>query len=391
MDFVADPKNDYAFKYIFGSEKRTNLLIHLLNAVLNPPSGQRVKSVEIRNPISEKEIVDDKQVVLDIKARDQKGREFNVEMQMAIAPNLPKRILYYWSDLYLKQVTSGEDFNLLKLTISICFLDGALFAEPGQFHLLFHLWNPESQLQFSDLMEIHLLQLSLFEKPTEDLEDALETWLYFLNNGLGMDYNRLPSELKVPEYQQALRALEMVSLDPKERERYEAREKAKRDQLNWMNALERSSKKAQQAEQKAKQAEQKVQQAEQKAKQARREAQLARRKVEQETETKLAILIDQIRVYQKLLKQTPTEKKKLKESSFDELKSWPTNFRKGCLVRKSADLSSLLLPEPTPWFLALPFELSWLLRLERLPLGSDLSPILCAYLVPVGNILQSSP
>lgn len=34
-----DPKNDYAFKRVFGSEQHTNILIHLLNAVLDLPAG----------------------------------------------------------------------------------------------------------------------------------------------------------------------------------------------------------------------------------------------------------------------------------------------------------------------------------------------------------------
>ena len=35
-----DPKNDYAFKRVFGSEAHTRVLVHVLNAVLEPPPGQ---------------------------------------------------------------------------------------------------------------------------------------------------------------------------------------------------------------------------------------------------------------------------------------------------------------------------------------------------------------
>ena len=36
MGLGIDPKNDYAFKCVFGSEHHTRILVHLLNAVLDP-------------------------------------------------------------------------------------------------------------------------------------------------------------------------------------------------------------------------------------------------------------------------------------------------------------------------------------------------------------------
>ena len=70
-----DPKIDYAFKRLFGSEANEPLLIHLLNAVLQPPPAQRVAALEILNTFNDKEALD----VVDIKARDQLGRQFNIE------------------------------------------------------------------------------------------------------------------------------------------------------------------------------------------------------------------------------------------------------------------------------------------------------------------------
>jgi hypothetical protein len=66
-----DPKVDYVFKILFGSEANKSLLIHLLNAVLKPPPGQQIVAVEILNPFNDKETLDDKLSILDIKARDQ--------------------------------------------------------------------------------------------------------------------------------------------------------------------------------------------------------------------------------------------------------------------------------------------------------------------------------
>jgi predicted transposase/invertase (TIGR01784 family) len=77
-----DPKVDLAFKKVFGSEAYKDLTVSLINAVLTPPPDRRVVSVQLLNPYSERMTLDDKLSVLDVKARDQRGWLFNLEMQM---------------------------------------------------------------------------------------------------------------------------------------------------------------------------------------------------------------------------------------------------------------------------------------------------------------------
>jgi hypothetical protein len=69
----ADPKNDYAFKAVFGSPRHARVLLHLLNAVL-VPYGLRVQNASILNPLSEIQTLDDKKLILDVKAIDEQGR-----------------------------------------------------------------------------------------------------------------------------------------------------------------------------------------------------------------------------------------------------------------------------------------------------------------------------
>jgi predicted transposase/invertase (TIGR01784 family) len=84
---------DYAFKHLSGSEATRPLLIHVLNSILNPASGREIRDIELLNPCNPKEALDDKLSILDIKARDQTGRQFNVEMQMLAFRYYEKRIL----------------------------------------------------------------------------------------------------------------------------------------------------------------------------------------------------------------------------------------------------------------------------------------------------------
>jgi predicted transposase/invertase (TIGR01784 family) len=87
-----DPKVDYAFKRLFGREPNRALSIHLLNAVLAPPPRGRVVDLDLLNPFNDKDRLDDKLSILDVKARDQTGRQFNVEMQLLASRYFRQRV-----------------------------------------------------------------------------------------------------------------------------------------------------------------------------------------------------------------------------------------------------------------------------------------------------------
>jgi predicted transposase/invertase (TIGR01784 family) len=101
-----DPKVDYAFKHLFGRDVTRPILIDVINSVLSPPL---VQDIELLTPFNPKEALDDKLSILDIKARDQSGRQFNIEMQMLAFPHYEKRILHYACKLHQQQLHEGQD------------------------------------------------------------------------------------------------------------------------------------------------------------------------------------------------------------------------------------------------------------------------------------------
>src|SRR5580700_8296006 len=103
MILDVDPKVDYAFKHLFGRESTRSILIDLLDSVLNPAPGHHIRDVELINPFNPKESLDDKLSILDFKARDQSGRQFNVEMQMRLTPFFTNRIVYYATKYHQQQ------------------------------------------------------------------------------------------------------------------------------------------------------------------------------------------------------------------------------------------------------------------------------------------------
>ncbi|MDQ7023679.1 MAG: PD-(D/E)XK nuclease family transposase [Candidatus Gracilibacteria bacterium] len=75
-----DPKNDVAFKKIFADENHKEILIHFLNSILDLDAP--IKEVTILRHDQLPEIKDLKETSLDLKAKDEKNREFIIEMQV---------------------------------------------------------------------------------------------------------------------------------------------------------------------------------------------------------------------------------------------------------------------------------------------------------------------
>src|SRR5215468_2992914 len=121
MILNVDPTVDFAFKYLFGRESTVSILADLLDGVLDPPPEHCIRDLELLNPFNSKEALDDKLSILDIKARDQSGRQFNVEMQILADRHFTRRILYYWASLYQQQLHEGEPYRVLRPTVSVCF------------------------------------------------------------------------------------------------------------------------------------------------------------------------------------------------------------------------------------------------------------------------------
>jgi predicted transposase/invertase (TIGR01784 family) len=225
-----DPKVDYVFKRLFGRQPNLALAIHLLNAVLQPPSRQRVVDLELLNPFNDKDRLDDKLSILDIKARDQSGRQFNVEMQLLASRHFRQRVPYYWARLHQSQLQEGQDYRVLRPTLSICFVNTPLFPEVSPYHLVFELRERHHHLLFTDDLVVHILELSKFTKSAAELALPLDLWLYFLRHGERLDTEALPAALAaVEEVHRAMGELQMIAQSDLERERYEARLKLQRD------------------------------------------------------------------------------------------------------------------------------------------------------------------
>ena len=90
-----NPRVDFAFKKLFGSKENKELLISFINAVVSKEN--QVRDVVLLNPYNNKEHSRDRLSILDIKATDEQGRQYNIEMQLTDQVYYNQRALYYWS------------------------------------------------------------------------------------------------------------------------------------------------------------------------------------------------------------------------------------------------------------------------------------------------------
>lgn len=185
MKFV-DVKNDVAFRKIFGNENKKVILISFLNAVLGLEGQNRVKEVSLLNPFQLPRIAGEKSSIIDVRATDEKGATFIVEMQVAEPSGFDKRVLYYTSKDYAGQINSGDDYPLLRPVYFIGILDFNYFI--GKDYLSSHSIIDEATGEngFKDL-KFRFIELKKFNKKAFELKTIIDMWTFFIKNAEDLD------------------------------------------------------------------------------------------------------------------------------------------------------------------------------------------------------------
>ncbi|WP_265036746.1 Rpn family recombination-promoting nuclease/putative transposase [Wolbachia endosymbiont (group A) of Anomoia purmunda] len=175
-----DPKNNFAFKRIFGTEKNKDILVHFLNDILGLTGEAEIKDVDFLSPIQKPEIAAKKESIVDVLCRDSTGVQTIVEMQVARTTGFEKRAQYYAAKAYSSQANVGGQYQDLKEVIFIAITDFVLFPDQPEYksdHVTLDKKTFEHDLKdFS----FTFIELPKFPKTKEDqLENIVEKWCYF--------------------------------------------------------------------------------------------------------------------------------------------------------------------------------------------------------------------
>src|SRR5580693_9098962 len=242
------PKVDFVFRKLFGSDENKDLLISLLNSVMQLLVP--IADVRIVNPFNLATYQQGKETILDIKAIDENGVWYDIEMQLQPHVLYGKRAVYYAAKMYTDQIEQGTDFAALNKTIGIHFLDFVYFEEDDRFvrHFVLKDADTDEPSKALDCLEFYFVEMPKFKKDWSQIKTALDRWVAFLNRASELNRLALPAALRSdPGITKALSLLERIGLEPNERAIYEGEEKAIMvDQIQLRTAEERGEQRGEQ-------------------------------------------------------------------------------------------------------------------------------------------------
>lgn len=214
-----DPKADLTFKKVFG--EHSDLLASLLNALLPLPEDGKIVSIEYLPP----EIVPDdplhKDSIVDVRCKDQNGRQFIVEMQMIWSPDYNQRALFNAAKAYSRELPAGGNYRNFKTVYSLNLLNDNLDLDVPQWYHHYRLEHREVKGETIDGIQLVFVELKKFTPHTWPERKMAVLWLRFLTEINGK-IRKAPPELEEnPEVRKALEMVEVAALTPEERAKYD--------------------------------------------------------------------------------------------------------------------------------------------------------------------------
>ena len=119
LEKTLKPKNDVVFQRLFNKDhqKITKLFAE---AMLDEKINHMVIN-EDKELLSE--TLEQKTGILDLQLDVNNTEKVDVEVQLVERSNLPERLLFYFSKLYLRGIGKGEDYRTAKRVIIIAIID----------------------------------------------------------------------------------------------------------------------------------------------------------------------------------------------------------------------------------------------------------------------------
>jgi len=208
-----DPKEDFIFKMIFGSEENKSILISLLNSILK--GRPYIEDVTLENNEISKIFKDNKSSRLDILATSDDGIKFNIEMQCRKTKDIKNRTLFYASKLFTKDLKENEDYNKSRV-ISIWIFGENITerSEPISEALMTFQPNQSDKYEImTDNIRIIYLELNKYIVSDENIKDKLSKWVDFLKDPINLNKDTIDDN----DINKARKILEYISTNKEER------------------------------------------------------------------------------------------------------------------------------------------------------------------------------
>lgn len=217
----ADPKTDFAFKRIFGSEEHKDVLIAFLNHMLDLDEPHRIVTVELLPPEQRPAVAELKLSIVDVKCTDSRGVTYVVEMQVLQVEGFEKRVVYNVAKAYVSQIARGELYPDLNDVVGITICDFELWPDSADRRIpMLSRWRMTEQHTGSK--ELGQIRLVFLELPKFDAsrppQTVVEKWAYFFREADNLTV--VPEELSEHPFVDALEAARTAGFTAAEWEAY---------------------------------------------------------------------------------------------------------------------------------------------------------------------------
>ncbi len=165
--------NDCMFHVVF--QKNPKALLGLCASLLHM-HPEKIRSVEVLNPLEFKKMPTDKAFVLDLKVMLNDERILNFEVQVIDEKDWPERSLTYACRTF-DQLQKGESYLDVKPVRHIGFLDYDLKDFTPEFYATYQLLNIKNHEIYSGKFALSVVNLNQIELATEeDREYGIDHW-----------------------------------------------------------------------------------------------------------------------------------------------------------------------------------------------------------------------
>jgi predicted transposase/invertase (TIGR01784 family) len=236
------PSNNFIFKALL--VKNELIVIDILNSFPEFQGDKKITEIKILNPELLKSTDSEKLSILDIRTKDERGRNFLIEMQGSPHPFFPERLLFYWSKVYGGSLQKGMKYEGLSEVYSITFLNQNLIKNTEDFHTTFQLLDSKTgKILLTEHLEMHIVEPGKVSNSISDIKSSLESWAYFFKEVHTLKEVTLQDlRSKNPMIEKAIEELEYLSQDEKTRQIYEEQLKAEFDYNSGIYAAFRDGK-----------------------------------------------------------------------------------------------------------------------------------------------------
>ncbi len=214
-----DPKNDLTFKKVFG--QHPHLLRSFLNALLPLPEGTYIESLEYLPAELVPEIPIIKNSIVDVRCKDNRGRQFIVEMQMHWTTGFMQRVLFNASKAYVKQLDKSKQYSNLQPVYALSLVNEIFEPNKEEYYHHYQIVNVADTEKQIEGLEFVFVELSKFKARNISELKLQVLWLKFMTE-IDEYMTDLPDELmNDKEIKEAIENLQVSGFSKSELESYD--------------------------------------------------------------------------------------------------------------------------------------------------------------------------